>query len=146
MNRKMHHFSKLQQHSGDAFALCGGFLFYQHIVNISGITPEVGILKIMYYHLAQYMDSMVPEEKKKSTFQEQFLKKLHSNIAVWYAFKVLAVYKVSILLVCLFCRPWQCGRCFSSPYENSADNRGTKMTWVKTVRICGYLKVLGPLH
>lgn len=64
----MHHFSKLQQHSGDAFVLCGGFLFYQHIVNISGITPEVGILKIMYYHLAQYMDSMVPEEKKKSTF------------------------------------------------------------------------------
>lgn len=33
------------------------------MINISGTTPEAGLLKMMCYHLAQWVDSMVPEKK-----------------------------------------------------------------------------------
>jgi len=82
MTRKMPHISwKLQQHSENSFALCGGFLFFQGIVDISGATPEAGLLQTMCYQLAQQMDSMVPE-KKKSLSRSSSWKKLPSDSLV----------------------------------------------------------------
>lgn len=57
---------------------------------------------MMCYHLARLMDSVLPE-KKKNHFVETVPKKMHSNIAVWYVFRVLAIYEVPTTSVfCLF--------------------------------------------
>lgn len=55
--------------------------------------------------------------------------------------KIFLVSKVSVILVYFCYRTWQCSRCFSGPYENNAANRGAKRIWVKTIKICRYLKV-----
>lgn len=74
---------------------------FQCIINITVITPGEGFLKMMCYHLAQLMDRVLPEEKKKKNhFVGTVPKKMHSNIAV---FRVLAIFEVPITSVfCLF--------------------------------------------
>lgn len=58
-------FPKLQQHSENTFTSCDGSVPFQCIINITVITPGEGFLKMMCYHLAQLMDRVLPEEKKK---------------------------------------------------------------------------------
>lgn len=78
---------------------------FQCIINISVFTPGEGFLKMMCYHLAQLMDRVLPKEKKKKKnhFVGTVPKKKHSNIAVWYVFRVLAIFEVPITSgFCLF--------------------------------------------